>query len=163
MTPVQDIPTTDSTSSLNPEVVDEWFGAMIDRLKVDHFMLQTNTASRDKEDFYKGFIFNDTQKIFTEVRSASSQYFVQSLVVDYLNELNSAGRKPLKLALGMSDSKILVWSEISDNDESMEDILLITEAKVNGRYHDNGFYINSTIVEASDRLPIPPHYQTIIE
>lgn len=69
---------------------------------------------------------------------------------------------PLKLALGLSESKILVWSEIKDDDEETEDALLLIEAKINGKYRPFGFYVNSTIIEESDRISIPPHYQTII-
>ena len=63
--------------------------------------------------------------------------------------------------MGLSNSKLLVWSEIEDNDEDMEDALLIAEAKVNGKYQKDGFYINSTIVEKSDNLSIPNHYQIL--
>lgn len=149
-------------SEVSTDILDQWFSNMIDHLRVDHFMLQTHSATKEKEDFYRAFVHNDTNKIFSGMRSDSSQFFISSLVVDYLNELKSAGKNPLKLALGISDSKILVWSEIEDNDEEMEDLLLLTEAKVNGKYHPKGFYVNSTIIEQSDKLPIPPHYQTII-
>jgi hypothetical protein len=151
-----------SQSEVSIDVLDQWFSNMIDHLRFDHFMLQTDSATKEKKEFYSAFLLNDTNKIFSSMRSNSSQFFISSLVVDYLNELKAAGKNPLKLALGISDSKILVWSEIEDNDEEMEDLLLITEAKVNGKYHQKGFYINSTIIEKSDNLHIPPHYQTII-
>lgn len=153
---------TTSQAEVSNDLLDQWFSDMIDDLRVDHFMLQTDSATKEKKDLYNAFLLKDNNKIFSNMRSNSSQYFISSLVVDYLNELKAAGKNPLKLALGISDSKILVWSEIDDNDEEMENLLLITEAKVNGKYHPKGFYINSTIIEKSDNLNIPPHYQTII-
>lgn len=163
MSQLKEISTADQSTQLQPTMMDKWFSDMIDHLKVDHFMLQANIASKEKTEFYQAFLRNDSDKIVSQMRKDSSQYFIKALVWDYLNELKSANKNPIKLALGISDSKILVWSEIKDNDEEMEDLLLITEAKVNGKYQDKGFYINSTIIEESDKLPIPPHYQTIIE
>ena len=65
--------------------------------------------------------------------------------------------------MALSDSKILVWAVVDDNDEKTEDALIIAEAKVNGKYYEKGFYLNSTIIEKSDNLSVPPHYQKIIE
>ncbi|MEJ0105202.1 MAG: hypothetical protein WDO19_22755 [Bacteroidota bacterium] len=89
-------------------------------------------------------------------------YYIANIINDYLKELKSYNSNPLKLAMGLSDSKILVWSVIKDNDDDTEDALLLAEAKVNGKYHQHGFYLNSTIIEESDKLPTPPHYQSII-
>ena len=149
--------------SIFPEEIENWFGEFIGIIKADQFMLETGCAPQEKEDFYTDLITNNTDKIFSKLRQDSSQFYIQKIVFDYLSELNTKDKKPLKLAFGISDSKILVWSEIEDNDESMEDILLICEAKVNGKYHQHGFYLNSTIIERSDKMPIPPHYKTIIE
>ena len=143
--------------------IDNWFSEMIDHLKVDHFMLKTKTAPKEKADLYDAFINKNDDKIVSQLRSISSQHYIKALVYDYINELKSSNKTPIKLALGISDSKILVWSEIEDNDDTMEDILLLTEAKINGKYYSNGFYINSTIIEKSDNIPVPPHYQPIIE
>jgi len=144
------------------ESMDNWFVQMIDHLKTDHFLLETNTAPREKAELYQAFFEKNHDKVFASMRNDSSHYFIESIVYDYLKELKTVNKKPLKLALGISDSKILVWSEIEDNDEEMEDLLLITEAKVNGKYHSKGFYINSTIVEKSDILPVPPHYKNVL-
>lgn len=144
------------------ETMDNWFVEMIDHLKTDHFMLETNSAPKEKAELYQAFFEKNHDMVFSRMRNDSSHFFIESLVFDYLNELKAANKKPIKLALGISDSKILVWSEIADNDEEMEDLLLLTEAKVNGKYHSKGFYLNSTIVEHSDFLPIPPHYQNVL-
>jgi len=143
--------------------IDKWFTSFIDNLKVDHVMLQTGVASKETKEFYDAIVMNDTTKLMTSLRSGSSQYFIKSIVYDYINELKTTERKPLKLAFGLSDSKILIWSEINDNDEETENCLLLTEAKINSKYHSLGFYVNSTIIEKSDNVSVPPHYQTIIE
>lgn len=109
------------------------------------------------------FEMTTEEKAMSDIRESSSKFFIQSILKDYLQELKAHRRKPLKLAMALSDSKILVWAVINDNDEQTEDALLISEAKVNGKYYERGFYLNSTIVEKSDCLKTPPHYQTIIE
>ena len=142
--------------------IDSWFVSFIDDMKADHFMLETNSASVEKKDLYTALIRNDSQQIVRQLRTFSTQHYITSIVVDYLNELKSNNKNPLKLAFGISDSKILVWSEIEDNDDIMEDVLLICEAKINGKYSEQGFYINSTIIERSDNIPVPSHYKPII-
>ncbi|CAN5488842.1 hypothetical protein BH11BAC5_BH11BAC5_43100 [soil metagenome] len=141
---------------------DNWFIGIIDHLKVDHFMLATNIATDEKKAFYHDIIHGETASLFQKTRDSSTQYFITAILKDFINELKETNRLPLKLAMGFSDSKLLVWSEIDDDDEETENALLIAEAKVNGKYIKNGFFINSTIIEKSDNLTIPPHYQTLI-
>lgn len=142
--------------------VDKWFGDIIDHIKVDHFLISNDAATGDTKNFYDDLIHGDGSNLIINMRRDSTRFFITKIINDYINELKSSGKFPVKLAMGLSDSKLLIWSEIKDNDEETENALLIAEAKVNGKYYDNGFYINSTIIESSDNLPIPPHYQTII-
>lgn len=144
------------------ENIDQWFSQFIDHLKVDHFLLQTNSATEEKKEFYKAVMSGDEILLASQVRNTSSKVFVKRIIFEYLQELKSNNKMPLKLAFGISDSKILVWSEVNDNDEETEDALFLTEAKINGKYHKYGFYLNSTIVESSDKMSIPNHYQNIL-
>lgn len=147
---------------LNQDDLDKWFEDLIDDLKSDHFMLSEDMAPEEKKQMYKVLMSNDAYKLMEKTREQSTMYFVKSIVQDYIKALSSQKSLPVKLALGLSDSKILVWSEIQDDNEDMQDALLLAEAKVNSKYHNLGFYINSTIIEQSDKLDIPPHYQKII-
>lgn len=146
----------------NHAEIDKWFGELIDELKTDHFLLSQDVAPSEKKQLYSDMIFGDHMSVFSGMRSSSSMYFISNIIRDYLQELKNHDSKPIKLAMGLSDSKILVWSVINDNDEQTEDTLLLAEAKVNGKYQSKGFYINSTILERSDSLETPPHYQSII-
>lgn len=141
--------------------LDAWFGALISELQTDRFLFKENIASEDTKNFYHTAIFGSELSMAAQVRETSSRFFITKILVDYLNEIKTFNKIPIKLALGLSDSKILVWSEINDDDEATEDALLLAEARVNNKYQANGFYINSTIIEKSDNLNIPPHYQKI--
>ena len=149
-------------SQLSDSSIDNWFSGLVDTLKADHFMLKQKVASKDKEAMYKAFITGDEASILSNARKSTTQLFVRRLVLEYLSELANYEYRPLKLALGLSDSKILVWAEVNDGDEEMENLLLLTEAKINNKYLKDGFFINSTIIEKSDNLNIPPHYQSIL-
>ncbi len=144
------------------DVIDKWFEKFIDDLKTDHLLVSGGVAPKEKKKFYDDLIFGDQAAVFSQVREGSTMYFISQIIRDYIKELNTQKKKPLKLALGLSDSKILVWSVINDNDDATEDALLIAEAKVNGKYHKHGFYLNSTILEKSDNVETPSHYQTIL-
>lgn len=151
-----------NNSELSTAELDSWFENFIDVVKADHFIMSSGVAPEETRNMYKALILNDEIELAKNSRKMSTMIFIKSLVKDYVTELTSQQNLPLKLALGLSDSKILVWSEINDDDEKTEDALLIAEAKVNGKYHDQGFYVNSTIIEKSDNLNVPPHYQKII-
>lgn len=148
--------------SLNPEAINSWFTELIDDIKTDHFLFSQDVTTPEKRKFYTDLISGNTEATLSTIRTASSMYFISNIIKDYLQELKTAQKRPLKLAMGLSDSKLLVWAVVKDNDEKTEDTLLIAEAKVNGKYQEKGFYLSSTIVEESDNIPTPPHYQPII-
>jgi hypothetical protein len=141
---------------------DLWFSDFISHLNADHFMLETNTAAEDTKKFYEAFINEDEVTMFKLVRQQTSISFIKRLIYDYLKELKQR-KIPLRLALSLSDSKILVWAEIENDDDVAEDALLVAEAKINSVYSEYGFYIDSTILEQRDKMSmLPPHFQSII-
>lgn len=149
-------------SSQEPDPVDQWFSDLIDQLNVDHLLIKEKVAPKEKIDLYNKLIFGEHVDLMSNSRHLSTRFFLSKLIVEYVQELKNLNKMPLKLALGLSDSKIMVWAEIEDGDESAEDALFLAEAKVNSDFHPKGFFINSTIVEKSDNLPVPPHYQPLI-
>lgn len=157
--------TKSPTDSQTPskDAIDSWFHEFISHIQADHFMISQGAATEDTKNFYNKVITGDGISLATQARNMSSMMFIQYIITDYLTELNKQERKPLSLALGLSDSKILVWAVVEDDDEATEDALLLAEARVNGKYYQHGFYLNSTIVEKSDKIPTPPHYSPIIQ
>lgn len=119
-------------------------------------------ASKDTKLMYDTLIFGKETEIYNAGRVQSSMYFVKRMLKEYFDSIKDYSSKPLKLALELSDAKILVWAEIADDDEAAEDALILSEAKANGKFGEYGFHISSTIVEKSDSLPIPSQYQLVI-
>jgi hypothetical protein len=63
-----------------------------------------------------------------------------------------------ELAFDLTGGKVLVWAVVSDNDDTSEKNLILSEAKVNAHFTDSIFRLSSTIVEEGDQLPIPNQY-----
>lgn len=133
-----------------------WFEKMIDHIRTDYLLYSSGVATPETKKFYDQLISGNTAAVFRNSRETSSRFFITSILREYVSELGSTNNKPLKLAMALTDSKLLVWAEIKDDDEAMENALLLTEAKINARYFDKGFYLSSTIVEESDNLSTPP-------
>lgn len=143
------------------ELMQKWFDDLVSSIRVDQLQLETNTASAEKETFYNNFISGNHIENMAEMRSITSKTFIEELVFFYLKELKLRAVHLEKLAFVLSDAKVLVWAEINDNDDSNEDNLLLSEAKTNAHFSKYGFHVSSTIVEESDSLEVPPHYQKV--
>lgn len=147
----------ENTSS---QVLEEaWFADMINTIKVDQLTYQTDTMESERKKMYNNFIENDPFEIAKTARKFSSRVIIPHMLESYFQCLSKI-RDLKKLAFELSDTKILVWAEISQNDESTEDALLLAEAKINGEFSKTGFRLLSTIVEDCDELEIPQNYIT---
>lgn len=141
--------------------VKKWFDDTIANLRYDQTLLENDIIEKDKKKFYELLMSNNQEVMNSLARQSSSVFFISGLLDFYLKELLKAQSKPKKLAFELSDSKILVWAEIFQNDEVMENSLILSEAKTNAHFSQFGFHISSTIVEDSDCLPIPLHYKDV--
>lgn len=137
-----------------------WFEYLIDKIKEDQTELKTGLASKEKEDFYSAFINGSQYEIIKQNRNFGMQYYISKILFEYMKEIKDRDIKPVKLAFDYSDSKVLVWAEI-DN-ESVEDQLILSQAKINAKFSSEGFCISTTIVEKEDGLTIPAHYKKLV-
>lgn len=138
------------------EVRDEWFSNFVALLSADKFMLDTNTATPELTSFYSTLIEGSADKLAFQGKQISQQHFVSKMLVEYLTILKNEKILPNRLAFDINDSEVLVWAEIENEDSEKK--LILAEAKVNAKYHVNGFDMTSLIVEKADLLPIPNHY-----
>lgn len=145
------------TENLVDKQRDEWFGKIIHELRLHKLQLDSQTASKEVEEFYDDAMSDDPLRMSYQVRALAKKEFITAIIRDYIEELFKRDSIPAKLAFDYSDSSLLVWAEIN-SDEKAEDNLIITEAIINAKYYQYGFQVSSTIVESSDNLTIPPHY-----
>lgn len=148
-------------TELTNDVINQWFNRFISDIQVDKVMMETDIAPVATKQFYTDAINGNQDGVHNYARIQSTQYFISKIVSDYFKELQVFKVQPQRLAFDFSEAKILVWAQIENNDESAENALLLSEAKANAKYSDNGFYVSSTIVEEGDHLNVPSHYHEI--
>lgn len=139
-----------------------WFDDFISSIKVDQVLHQTDLMDPAKKHIYDAMIADNQDVVFNSAMQMASTHFIMKLVEKYFIELFSDKKHiPSRLAFDLSDSKILVWAEIENDDEQAEDKLILAAAKVNSLFFDYGFHLSSTIVEKSDGLAIPKQYKEV--
>jgi hypothetical protein len=134
----------------------DWFDNFVATLRVHKMQLDTYTASNEIRKMYDVFFSGNTDNMASMSKNNAQRHFVSKMLVDYVGFISK--NSPLKLAFDFNDSNVLVWAEIPDDDELMERILIMAEAKINAKYHDFGFDMTTTLVETRDYLSIPNHY-----
>lgn len=138
-----------------------WFDNMVANLRYDQSLIENEIIEEDKKKIYDAIISGNQNFMHSYARQSSSVFFITNMVEVYFKELLKSKSKPKNIALELSNSKILVWAEIKDDDEIMEDALILAEAKINAYFSKYGFHITSTIVEESDSLEVPRHYKKV--
>lgn len=155
----------ESVSNASQEFTN-WFNGYVNKINTglseDHIELITDTASEDKKKFYNWLKSGQEVDAASYARRQLAIPIIQNLLLDYVMEVIKYRDKLLKFAVELSDSKILTWIEINNDDEETEDSLIMAEATVNANYYKYGFNISSLIVERADNLNPPSHYQPII-
>jgi hypothetical protein len=139
----------------------DWFDNFVATLRVHKMQLETYTASPEMREMYNVLFVGDTDNMALMSKNNAQRHFVSKMLVDYVGFINK--KSPLKLAFDFNDSNVLVWAEISDDDDVMERSLIMAEAKINAKFHEFGFDMTTTLVETRDYLSIPNHYQIFID
>lgn len=140
------------------QVLEEaWFADMINTIKVDHLTYQTDTMESGRKKMYGNLIDNNYIEMAKDARKFSSKIIIPHMLEAYFQCLSKITNLN-ELAFELSDTKILVWAEINQNDEEAEDFLLLAEAKINGKFSKVGFRLLTTIVEDCDELEVPQNY-----
>lgn len=155
------------TNTLDKEYIQsnvskEWFDDMVVNLRFDEQLFNNDILDPTKKNVYDQLINGNIQNMSIMARNMSTTYFISSLLNDYISVLVSNKKMPKKLGLDLSNSKILVWAEIFDNDDEAENNLILSQAKLNSKYSEFGFHISSTIVEECDNLELPSHYKKVL-
>lgn len=144
-------------SKLGISPTEAWFDEVISTLRAHQLQLETNTASPDVKRFYDIIFGSDPNDVAHIGKVLSQKHFIPRIIYDFIRTIDDSALR--KLAFDFNDSEVLVWAEISDDDEKAESTLLKAEAQLNAKYHPFGFDLETTIVEESDNIPIPNHYR----
>ncbi|WP_395052201.1 hypothetical protein [Flavobacterium sp.] len=150
---------TGKTSIVND--ASKWFDEMVSSLRFDEQLFHNDIMDAEKKALYNKMIDGNAETMSVMARELSTTYFISNLLNDYVAELLVSKKFPKQLGLEMSESKILVWAEIYNDDEETENVLILSQAKLNSRYSKFGFHISSTIIEERDLLDVPSHYTKV--
>ena len=136
--------------------IETWFDNLIATLRGHQIQLETDTAEGELKAFYETIFGGNADELAHMGKTGALKHFVPRIIFDYLKLTGE--HQPLKLAFDHNDSEVLVWAEITANNEALEKALLRIEATINAKYHQYGFDMETTIVEAGDGLEVPNHY-----
>lgn len=148
-----------STAITDQTNLSKWFEETVAILRTHQLMLETETAPESIKTAYNILINGTEHDLHDRSKMLAQMHFVKSILFDYVKELGNT--LPKKIAVNFNDSEVLVWAEIEDDNEKMEEQLFVAEARINAKYHEYGFDMETTIVEESDNLPVPNHYQSL--
>ena len=156
----------------NKKIVDHvdqheaWFSTFINDVNKsileDKKDLASGDASKATRDIYKSLIDGDHIQAMSLMRNQASESLIKEIVISYIEKLIEKQIHPLKLAVDISNNKILVWAELKNGDEATEMSLVRVESIINGTFYESTkIYLDSTIVEENELIPVPPHYRAI--
>lgn len=154
----QDLETFDqSTKELRTS---DWFEKTIVSLAADQMTYETNTLDPKSRDFYEKIATGEISELMQGIAQKMQQYYFREIIQSFFTEffIVRKSEKPKKLAFDYKGKQIMVWAEIPENNEKMENDIFMSEAIANHQFRDTGFNLSITVVEDCDNLSIPPHY-----
>jgi hypothetical protein len=154
----QTTPLKNSTKLGNP-----WFDEFIGELRSHEIQLETNTAPQGMVELYQTLFAGDAFSIIQLTRESSTIFYVKHIVIEFLKGISENKADILSLSLNYSDSNVRMWCVIRDNDVENENILFRNEAKINAKYYQYGFHLSLTIVEESDKIPVPVNFENFFK
>lgn len=147
-------------TSKGPESISEFLNEIIHKLQTDKLLNDTKTLDSEMLNFYTDLASGDTEKLLRMNKDAYLKQVYLRLIREYFSKLMQMD-KPNSIGVNFKNSNMLIWAEISDENEILEDNLIRLQAETNAMFQDSGLNVNTTIVESSDHLKMPPHYEAI--
>lgn len=143
-----------------PQATSDWFAKSIHELETDKISYEKDIIDPKAKAMYEAFATMQIDEVMAAMSQTTQKYHFSALIRSFLKELIGVRKAgfPKKLAFDYKGKQVMVWIEISDNDEEMEDKIFLSEAVINHQFENTGFNLSATVVESSDNLPIPPHY-----
>jgi hypothetical protein len=142
--------------------ISKWFDELVSSIRVEEMQIVTGIAPKEKQDFWKPFLENNMLEIARKNRESSGMLIIPDLLANYFAGIKTRNIDLKSLSFQLSDSKILVWSVVKDDDEATMDQLFLLEAEINAKYGNFGFHVSTTILEESDNCTVPPQFNSVI-
>lgn len=141
--------------------IQEWFNKVAFELKIQRIKHDTNTLDDKVKQLYAELAVGEMKTYAEMSQKFSNDYYRKQLTLDFLQQLGETPGNLKRLAINYSLTSVLIWAEIEEGDEEAEDNLILLKASLNAKFNKLGYKISCTIVEDTDRLPIPSKYREI--
>ena len=128
----------------------KWFDELVSSIRVDEMQIITGVDPQEKQDFLKLFSENNFLDIVRKNSEGTGMLIILDLLANYFKGIKTRCIEFKLLSCQLSDSRILVYSVVKDDDEATMDQLFLLEAEVNAKYGNLGFHVSTTILEESD-------------
>jgi hypothetical protein len=142
------------------EATTNWFEKTISELAADHLTYETKTIDPHTKELYEKMATGKKDELMLHFTENLKQYYFREILNKFFTELFIVrkSQKPNKMAFDYKGKQIMIWVEIPDDNEKMENDIFMAEATSNYNFSNTGFNLSATIVEDSDHLDTPPHY-----
>jgi hypothetical protein len=144
--------------SILPAAQEPWFENLISGMRTDQPKFQSVMEDENTRALYQHIIAADDGTIFKNIRREATQVLIKNVILKYLHEVMECNALPDTLAFALAPATIMVWAEIDDDNEVLEDNILLAEANTNAYARQFDLGIETLVVEKSDLLRIPSHY-----
>gem|GEM_PF-952050 len=140
-----------------------WFNEFVASIRSHQVQLESGIAPDHMKEFYNSVISGDLFHALKTTRGSTTEFFVKNIVRQFVDDYIAKKINAIVVALSHSDSEVRIWAVTDDNDYATENMLFDSEASINAKFHQYGFYFSVTIVEASDGIAVPSNFQIIIK
>lgn len=141
---------------------DIWFENYINTIKAHKLIYETKGVNSDNiNELYDTMIHGTDSQILLFGQELMQQTLIKKMVADYIIELKERKIDYSNLYIDYNNSGLLTWFVINENDFETEKQIILAAAKVNVKYYDYEYSISNSIVEESDNIKVPKHYQTL--
>jgi hypothetical protein len=143
--------------SMLPGAQEPWFKNLISGMRPEQLHFQSVMDDENTKALYQHLVAEDGA-IFQNIRRDATQVLIKNVILKFLQEVLERNALPDTLAFSLTPAAILVWAEIDDDNEVLEDNILLAETKTNAYANQFDMSIETLVVEKSDLLQVPTHY-----
>ena len=155
---------TTESGSVADQKAHEFFSDLVSKLNVTEFLYNVKGMSENEYQMWSAAINKNLEPMMRSNRVASNVACANKAFEDFMLALRVEKNVKLrKLAVDISRSKLYIWAEVEDDDESSMRSVLYADSVANLKMEELGFSVSATVVEKSDCVPVPSHYVKVID
>lgn len=149
-----------STNEISVEMIRTFFDELIQKLEEDKTAMILGTADEAKTRVIERMILGEKEVIYQAMFHGMARNILQDIFIDYSKAILSSPNRPKEIAFSLSAFTVNVFAIIKDDDKEASKNLILSEADIISKYHQQGFRINTMFFEESEEVSIPSNYKS---